>query len=84
MPRLTASARNSSGKQIGHLGPDPTNKASGRLVIRGILSITDNNDVTMVDAGTLPDGRGAVRTWPNKACSSYGGMRSPNCLMGAQ
>jgi len=77
-------ARNSAGKQIGHFGADPTNKARARMVVRGILTITDENDVTMVDAGTLPDGRGAVRTWPNKECSAYRGLRSPNCLMGAQ
>ena len=77
-------ARNSAGKQIGHLGADPTNKARARMLIRGILTITDENDVTMVDAGTLPDGRGAVRTWPNKECAAYRGLRSPNCLMGAQ
>ena len=76
--------RNSAGKQLGHLGPDPTMKARGRIVVRGILTLTDENDVTMVDAGTLPDGRGAVRTWPNKECSAYRGLRSPNCLMGAQ
>ena len=77
-------SRNSAGKQIGHFGPDPTNKARARMVVRGVLTITDENDVTMVDAGTLPDGRGAVRTWPNKECSAYRGLRSPNCLMGAQ
>jgi hypothetical protein len=75
-------SRNSAGKTIAHIGPDPTNKARARMVLRGVLSITDENDVTVVDAGTLPDGRGAVRTWPNKECSSYGGLRSPNCLMG--
>ena len=75
-------SRNSSGKAIVHLGPDPTNKARARLVLRGIMSITDENDVTVVDAGTLPDGRGAVRTWQNKECKSYSGLRSPNCLMG--
>ena len=74
--------RNSAGKQIAHVGPDPTNKARARLVVRGVFSITDENDVTRVDAGTLPDGRGAVRTWPNRECKAYGGLRSPNCLMG--
>ena len=77
-------ARNSAGKQIVHLGPDPTDQSRARLVVRGVLSITDQNDVTMVDAGTLPDGRGAVRTWPNKECSAFRGLRSPNCLMGSQ
>ena len=76
--------RNSAGKQIAHLGPDPTTTSRARFVLRGVLSITDENDVTVVDAGTLPDGRGAVRTWPNKECSAYAGRRSPNCLMGAQ
>jgi hypothetical protein len=75
-------ARNSAGKQIVHLGPDPTTKSRGRLVVRGVLSLTDVNDVTVVDAGTLPTGAGAVRTWPNKECKAYGGLRSPNCLMG--
>ena len=75
-------ARNSAGKQIAHLGPDPTTKSRGRLVVRGILSLTDANDITVVDAGALPTGAGAVRTWPNKECNAYGGLRSPNCLMG--
>jgi hypothetical protein len=72
-----------TGKTIAHLGPDPQNTARARLVVRGVLQITDANDVTMVDAGTLPDGRGTVRTWPNQECKSYGGLRSPQCLMGA-
>ena len=73
----------SAGKSIAHFGPDPQNKARARLLVRGVLQITDENDVTMVDAGTLPDGRGAVRTWPNQACKAYGALRSPQCLMGA-
>jgi hypothetical protein len=75
-------ARNSAGKQIAHLGPDPTVTTRGRLVVRGVLSLTDANDITVVDAGALPTGAGAVRTWPNRECKSYGGLRSPNCLMG--
>lgn len=75
-------ARSSAGKQIVHLGPDPTVKTRGRLVVRGVLSLTDANDVTVVDAGALPTGAGAVRTWPNRECKAYGGLRSPNCLMG--
>jgi hypothetical protein len=69
----------SSGKQVAHLGPDPQNKERARLVVRGIFSITDESGNTTVDAGTLPNGAGAVRTWPNADCAR-GGLNT--CIKG--
>ena len=76
--------RNSAGKEIAHLGTDPLNRSRGRLSVRGILQLSDENDNTTVDAGTLPDGRGAVRTWPNQDCKSSGVLGLPSCLRGVQ
>jgi hypothetical protein len=74
--------KSSSGKMLGVLGLDPQNEARARLGVRGVLQIYNENNNSVVDAGMLPDGRGAVRTWPNSDCKSFGGMRSPTCLMG--
>ena len=74
--------KSSSGKMLGVLGLDPQNEARARLGVRGVLQIYNENNSSVVDAGMLPDGRGAVRTWPNSDCKSFGGMRSPTCLMG--
>ena len=71
--------KDASGKQLGHLGPEPTDTDRGRLVVRGVISITDANGNTTVDAGTLPDGAGAVRTWPNADCKR-GGLNT--CIKG--
>jgi hypothetical protein len=76
--------RNSAGKEIAHLGTDPLNRSRGRLSVRGILQLSDENDNTTVDAGTLPDGRGAVRTWPNQDCKPAGVLGTPACLRGVQ
>lgn len=61
-------ARTSAGKEIAHLGADPSNKTRGRLVLRGPLSLTDAGGNTVVDAGAVEDGLGAVRAWPNAKC----------------
>lgn len=74
--------KSSSGKMLGVLGLDPQNEARARLGVRGVFQIYNENNSSVVDAGMLPDGRGAVRTWPNSDCKSFGGMRSPTCLMG--
>ena len=74
--------RNSAGKEVAHLGTDPQNRARGRLAVRGIFQFTDENNNTTVDGGTLADGRGAVRTWPNQDCRAFAGLKSPTCLMG--
>ena len=63
---------NSTGREITHLGPDPANSARARLVVRGTFHIQDANGNTTVDAGTLADGAGAVRTWPNADCKKGG------------
>jgi hypothetical protein len=60
--------RNSSGKMIGHLGPDPVNTSRGRLVLRGPLSLTDESGNTVVDAGAVQNVLGVVRAWPNAQC----------------
>ena len=74
--------KSSAGKMLGVLGLDPANETRARLGVRGVLQIYNESNSSVVDAGMLPDGRGAVRTWPNSDCKSFGGMRSPTCLMG--
>jgi hypothetical protein len=74
--------RNTAGKQLAHIGLDPQNKERARVAVRGILQLYDQNFNTVVDAGALDDGRGAVRTWPNADCRSTGGLVSPPCLRG--
>jgi hypothetical protein len=74
--------KSSAGKMLGVLGLDPSNETRARLGVRGVLQIYNESNSSVVDAGMLPDGRGAVRTWPNSDCKSFGGMRSPTCLMG--
>lgn len=69
----------SGGKQVAHLGLDPTNKARARLVVRGPLSLTDEAGNTVVDAGALGVGMGAVRAWPNANCK---GSALPACIKG--
>jgi hypothetical protein len=66
-------------KQVAHLGLDPTNKARARLVLRGPLSLTDEAGGTVVDAGAIGVGLGAVRAWPNANCKG-GGL--PACIKG--
>jgi hypothetical protein len=73
---------NAAGKEIAHLGPEPTNKDRAELTVRGVFSILDANFNTVIDGGTLPDGRGAIRTWPNQDCRTFAGLRPPTCLMG--
>ena len=68
-----------AGKQIAHLGPDPQNKSRARLVLRGPLSLTDEAGGTVVDAGAVGVGLGAVRAWPNANCKG-GGL--PACIKG--
>ena len=75
--------KDAADKTIGHLGPDPQVKSRARLAVRGVLQLYDENFNTTVDAGTLPDGRGAVRTWPNTKCKSFEGLISPQCIVGA-
>ena len=67
------------GKEVAHLGLDPTNKARARLVLRGPLSLTDEAGGTVVDAGAIGVGMGAVRAWPNANCKG-GGL--PACIKG--
>jgi hypothetical protein len=76
--------RNTAGKQLAHIGLDPQNKERARVAVRGILQLYDQNFNTVVDAGALDDGRGAVRTWPNADCRSTGGLVSPPCLRGVK
>jgi len=76
--------RNAAGKEIATLGLDPTNLTRARLAVRGIFEFYDENYKTVVDGGALPDGRGAVRTWPNEDCRAFAGLRSPTCLMGVK
>jgi hypothetical protein len=74
---------NSTGKEIGHLGPNPAYPARGRLVVSGILALTDPAGNTLVDAGA--DGaRGMVRAWPQENCRAFNGLKSPQCLEGAK
>src|SRR5262249_40086771 len=75
---------NAAGKEITHLGADPTNKDRGQLTVRGTFAILDEAFKTVIDGGTLPDGRGAIRTWPNEDCRVFAGLRSPTCLMGVK
>ena len=67
------------GQQVAHLGFDPTNKARARLVLRGPLSLVDEAGRTVVDAGSVGAGMGAVRAWPNANCKG-GGL--PACIKG--
>jgi hypothetical protein len=67
------------GKQIAHLGLDPTNKTRARITVRGPLSLTDEAGGTVVDAGAIGVGLGAVRAWPNANCKG-GGL--PACIKG--
>lgn len=69
----------SGGKQVGHLGLDPQNKSRARLVVRGPLSLTDEAGGTVVDAGAIGVGMGAVRAWPNANCK---GSALPACIKG--
>ena len=46
------------GKEVAHLGLDPTNKARARFVLRGPLSLTDEAGGTVVDAGAVGVGMG--------------------------
>jgi hypothetical protein len=73
---------NGAGKEVTHLGADPTDRERGELKVRGGFSILDANFGTVIDGGTLPDGRGAIRTWPNEDCRTFAGLRPPTCLMG--
>ena len=75
---------NAAGQEITHLGADPTNKDRGELKVRGVFAILDEKFNTVIDGGTLPDGRGAIRTWPNEECRTFAGLRSPTCLMGVK
>ena len=68
-----------AGKQIAHIGPDPQNKERARIVLRGPLSLTDEAGGTVVDAGAIGVGLGAVRAWPNANCKG-GGL--PACIKG--
>jgi outer membrane murein-binding lipoprotein Lpp len=67
------------GKEVAHLGLDPQNRARARLVVRGPLSLTDEAGGTVVDAGAVGVGLGAVRAWPNANCKG-GGL--PACIKG--
>jgi hypothetical protein len=68
-----------AGRQIAHLGIDPQNKARARLALRGPLSLTDEAGGTVVDAGAVGVGLGAVRAWPNANCK---GSALPACIKG--
>jgi len=70
---------NTTGKQIAHLGPDPENTTRARLKLRGPISLTDEADGTVVDAGAIGVGLGAVRAWPNTNCRGSG---LPACIKG--
>ena len=75
--------RNAAGKEITHLGPNPADKARGRLVVSGTLALKGPSDNMVVEAGA--DGaRGVVRTWPNQDCRVFNGLKSPQCIEGAK
>jgi len=52
------------------------------LGLTGLIQLFDLGGRTMVEAGTLPDGVGVVRTGPGLRCVGYGNIKVPDCIMG--
>ena len=77
--RTIAEAADWVRQHVATLGLDPTNKTRARITVRGPLSLTDEAGGTVVDAGAIGVGLGAVRAWPNANCKG-GGL--PACIKG--